>query len=236
MTNKNIDNKTLIVGGSSSLGKITCKEFTKNGCHVITTYTNNVITSQPLLDVYHLDLRSNASITDFVFKINNNKVTIKNLIFLSSILPGNNLKNYKEDDFNEVMQINFIGQIKLIKHFMKIIKNNTNIIMVSSISGRKGSFDPIYAASKGAIISFVKSMVNQIPVGARINAIAPSLIEDSKMFFDMKKERRDYHLSASPSGELLKLEDLSKILFDLCQSHWRHINGACIDVNGGVYV
>ena len=55
--------------------------------------------------------------------------------------------------------------------------------MFSSISGQKGT----YLSSKGAILSFVKSMVSQIPKGATINAIAPSLIENSSMYFAMKK-------------------------------------------------
>ena len=60
--------------------------------------------------------------------------------------------------------------------------------------------------------------------------------QESKMFFDMKKERRDFYLSAFPMGELFKFEDLSKILFGLYQSHWQHINSTCIDINGGIYV
>ena len=236
MTNINLDGVSLIIGGSSSLGEITCNEFTKNGCRVLTTYTKKIIPKQPLIETYHLDLSSSESIRSFVLKISNHKMVIKNVILLSSILPGKCLEDYNEEEFSEVIKINFLGQVELIKLIIKFMDKKTNIIMMSSISGRRGSFDPVYAASKGAVIAFVKSMVKQIPQGARINAIAPSLIENSKMFFDMKKERRNQHVLDSPSGELINLNDLAKILFDLCQPHWRHINGTCIDINGGVYV
>lgn len=236
MTNINLENISLIIGGSSSLGKVTCNEFSKNGYHVLTTYTKTVIPKQPLIETYHLDLSSSESIQSFVLKISNNKILLKNVILLSSILPGKSLEDYNEEEFSEVIKINFLGQVELIKLIIKFMDNKTNILMMSSISGRRGSFDPVYAASKGAIIAFVKSMVKQIPMGATINAIAPSLIENSKMFFDMKKERRNHHVSSSPSGELLNINDLAKILLDLCQPHWRHVNGTCIDINGGVYV
>ncbi|MBH19852.1 MAG: hypothetical protein CL851_05415 [Crocinitomicaceae bacterium] len=236
MTNINLDGVSLIIGGSSSLGEITCNEFTKNGCHVVTTYTKKIIPKQPLIETYHLDLSLSESIRSFVLKIRNHKMVIKNVILLSSILPGKSLEDYNQEELNQVIKINFLGQVELIKLIIKLMDNKTNILMMSSISGRRGSFDPVYAASKGAIITFVKSMVKQIPQGARINAIAPSLIENSKMFFDMKKERRNQHVLDSPSGELINLNDLAKILFDLCQPHWRHINGTCIDINGGVYV
>jgi len=235
MIDKIQENITLIIGGSSSLGMVICNEFVAEGNHVIATYLKNRIPKAPLLDTYYLDLSSNKSIENFVLNINNS-IIFNNIIFLSSVLPGNSLKDYKEEDFLEVMQINFLGQAKLMKFIIKFMNQNTNVLMMSSISGRRGSFDPIYAASKGAIIAFVKSMLRQIPQGARINAIAPSLVEDSKMFFDMKKERQNYHLLASPLGELVNLGDLAKIIFDLCQPHWRHVNGTCIDINGGVYV
>jgi len=46
----------------------------------------------------------------------------------------------------------------------------------------------------------------------------------------------DIHKAQINSGKLLNEEDLAKIIFDLCQDHWNHLNGACIDLNGGQYV
>jgi hypothetical protein len=43
-------------------------------------------------------------------------------------------------------------------------------------------------------------------------------------------------MAQTNSGKLLNEEDLAKIIFDLCQDHWNHLNGACIDLNGGQYV
>ena len=84
------------------------------------------------------------------------------------------------------MNINFSSQAIILQEIFSLIHSKSKIIMFSSISAQKGSFDPIYAASKGAISSFVKSMVSQIPKGATINAIAPSLIENFHVF-SMKK-------------------------------------------------
>ena len=134
------------------------------------------------------------------------------------------------------MNINFSSQAVILQEILSLIHSKSKIIMFSSISGQKGSFDPIYAASKGAVLSFVKSMVSQIPKGATINAIAPSLIEESSMYFAMKKNRRDFHRSQTQTGQLLKTDDLSNIIYDLCKPHWNHLNGSCIDINGGQYV
>ena len=37
-------------------------------------------------------------------------------------------------------------------------------------------------------------------------------------------------------GELTTRENLTKISYDFCQPHLCHLNGACIDINGGIYV
>jgi len=236
MTMENYNSTTLIIGGSSSLGAVTCNEFIVNGNSVIATYSTGKILIKKLLTTHILDLSSDKSIKGFISEINSKNIMFKNIVFLSSILPGNNLKEYHDEDFGKVMQINFLGQAKLMKDIVKFMDDEASILMMSSISARRGSYDPIYAASKGAVLSFVKSMATQIPKGSRINAIAPSLIENSTMYFDMDKSRRDHHKLASPSGELVKLKDLAKIIFDLCQPHWRHMNGACIDINGGGFV
>jgi len=34
----------------------------------------------------------------------------------------------------------------------------------------------------------------------------------------------------------MRPQDLAKIVFDLCQDHWVHMNEAWLDINGGQYV
>ena len=134
------------------------------------------------------------------------------------------------------MAVNFNGQAKLILKILPMLTSQSRLLLFSSISAQRGSFDPIYAASKGALLSLVKSLASGLPPGARINSIAPGLIQDSAMFLDMTTERQEYHRSQIPSKQLLRSQDLAKIVFDLCQDHWSHLNGACVDLNGGQYV
>ena len=46
------------------------------------------------------------------------------------------------------MSINFSSQAIILQEIFSLIHSKSKIIMFSSISGQKGSFDPIYAASK----------------------------------------------------------------------------------------
>jgi 3-oxoacyl-[acyl-carrier protein] reductase len=233
VTDSNMET-VLIVGASSSIGSEISTLFRSAQMRVITTYTSTPLSganTQP--DVLHLDLRLDESIETFAQKLAQITPRIDVAIFLAGILPGKNLGKYEFSDIDEVMAINFNGQAKLILKILPMLTARSRLLLFSSISAQRGSFDPIYAASKGAVLSLVKSLATGLPPGARINSIAPGLIQDSTMFQDMASERREYHRNLVPSKQLLRPQDLAKIVFDLCQDHWAHLNGACIDLNGG---
>lgn len=237
MSNVNLQNTAVIVGASSSIGFEISQKFIKYGFDVVGTYSVGKKNLQSAISLdYQLDLFSDASIEKFSIDLKSANKKIDVLIFLAGILPGKSLEDYEFSEIDKVMGINFGGQAKVLTKMIPLLSNQACILMFSSISARRGSFDPIYAASKGALLSFVKSMSSKLPSGVRINALAPGLIEGSSMYLDMDPETQEKHKAQSHSKSLLSMEDLSEMVFDICQSKWSHLNGACIDLNGGAYV
>ena len=226
----------VIVGASSSIGKLIISKFRSPSTRIITTYcSNNDILPEDNMLPMKLDLKIDFSIDMFIEKIHSIATHIDIAIFLAGILPGKNLQEYDKVDIENVMTINFIGQVKIIKGILPLLDSNSQIIMISSISAQRGSYDPIYAASKGAILSFVKSLaVNS--TGVRINAISPGLIEDSTMYKKMSPERQELHRQQTSHKTLLQISDLVDVIYDISKNNWKHLNGACIDLNGGQYV
>ncbi len=226
----------IIVSASSSIGSAIISKFRSPSTHIIATYhlKQNI---KPEGNIYHLklDLRKNKSIENFIKEAHSIVSHIDTAIFLAGILPGKNLKEYNLTDMETVMTVNFTGQAKVIKGLLPLFDSNSQIIMVSSISAQRGSYDPIYAASKGAILPFVKSLAVGLG-GVRVNAIAPGLIEGSTMYKEMSVDRQELHRQQTSQKRLLCISDLADIIYDISQSHWKHLNGACIDLNGGQYV
>jgi 3-oxoacyl-[acyl-carrier protein] reductase len=235
-TGEKSDN-VLIIGASSSIGRTIAARFRAADRRVISTYASTAPgCPDEAEDTFALDLQQDASIEGVTRSVAGLDGRLDAVIFLAGILPGKNLAGYEFGEIDKVMSINFSGQAKLLQGLLPLLDARSSILMLSSISAQRGSFDPIYAASKGALLSLVKSMAAQLPGGARINAIAPGLIQDSAMYRDMAEERRQHHRGQIPSHQLLNQEDLAEVVFDLCQPHWAHMNGACIDLNGGQYV
>lgn len=231
------DGTVLIIGATSSVGSLIAARFRAAAWRVISTYASaGPCLGEEAGDVLALDLHQDASITEFAKSVAGLAGQLDAVIFLAGILPGKNLAGYEFAEIDKVMSINFCGQAKLLQRLLPLLDARSSVLMLSSISAQRGSFDPIYAASKGALLSFVKSLAAQLPAGARINAVAPGLIEDSAMYHDMAEERRQHHRRQIPSSQLLSREELAEVVFDLCQPHWAHMNGACIDLNGGQYV
>jgi 3-oxoacyl-[acyl-carrier protein] reductase len=135
-----------------------------------------------------------------------------------------------------VTNINFNSVAKIINSLSNHFISNSQILLMSSISGQRGSFDPIYSASKSAIIGLGKSLSQTLTPVTRTNIIAPGLVDQSSMFNEMKPERKEYHEKNNPLKCLLQKEALAEIIYDLTTEKWNHLNGAIIPINGGSYV
>ena len=120
-------------------------------------------------------------------------------------------------------------------HIEKNQKNNCLLVFLSSISGRRGSYDPIYAASKGAMISFIKSVSKWEAPRIRSIGICPGLINNSKMYKSFTKKRLKKLKIQNPNKSFIDANNLAKIIVDVIQPHWKHANGSIIDVNGGEF-
>jgi 3-oxoacyl-[acyl-carrier protein] reductase len=229
--------KILIIGASSSIGQEIIKEFLSNDDQVLASYNTNKIKFTGLgksnLHTLKLDINCSDSQKLFLNSIKNiGKIDVA--IFLPALLLGKSMKDYIDDEIKEVIDTNFSSQISLFQKLMRVFSKNASVIFMSSISGQRGSYDPVYAASKAAQIGFIKSIALWEGSRIRINGIAPSLVDNSSMFDAMATKRQKYHISQSPTGKLTSKKEIAKIVFDISGKSWSNVNGQIISVNGGI--
>jgi 3-oxoacyl-[acyl-carrier protein] reductase len=144
------------------------------------------------------------------------------------------LKEYNYQKILNNFKINFISSAVIFNGIKNKLSNNCLTIFISSISGQKGSYDPIYSSSKSAIIGFSKSLATWNAPKNRFICVCPGPITGTKLFNSFPKKRKEFHINTNPNKELLNLQDFSEILIDLTKPHWRHANGSIISINGGV--
>lgn len=228
----------LIVGASTSIGEAITQRFVAAGDRVLaTTHRQSVAPSltDQVLET-RLDLADPASLDRLAATVKAHGAPLDAVVFLSGVLPGKALSAYDDALMDEVMTINFTGQAALLRRLQPHLGEGAHILFMSSVSAERGSFDPVYAASKAAQIAFVKSLATWLAPGVRVNAIAPALIEGSSMFEAMAPERRDHHRKQTPTGRLTTRHELAEVVFSLCGPAWANLNGQVIRINGGAHV
>ena len=155
----------------------------------------------------------------------------KSVVVMAGILPGQQLADYRDEEIDLVMNVNFMGPARLIRSLLPHFSEEAHIILTSSVSGVRGSYDPIYAASKAALIGFTKSLATWLAPNVRVNALAPALVQDSTMYQDMPPERREKHAQDSPAGQLTTLEEIADLVLELVGPAWSRTSGAVISID-----
>lgn len=158
------------------------------------------------------------------------------VIFCIGSLVGKSIRTYSIEEIEETFKVNTLTVIKFVSLLLPNLNKNSSVIFIGSISASAGSYDEIYSASKSALYGLTKSLAKNTKDGIRFNCVSPGLIEGSQMFKSFGSGEVQAHLSETPTKQLITTEDLASIIYDICQPHWKSLNGQIINVNGGRYV
>ena len=117
-----------------------------------------------------------------------------------------------------------------------LAEHGGSIVFVSSTAGQRGEArHSAYAASKGAIISYTKSLAAELgPRGIRVNAVAPGWVDT-----DMSRSSLDNPIQRSeiektiPIGRVASATDIAGPVLFLVSDLARHLQGEIVNVNGG---
>jgi 3-oxoacyl-[acyl-carrier protein] reductase len=117
----------------------------------------------------------------------------------------------------------------------RVITDGGRIVFVSSTAGQRGeAFHADYGASKGAVISFTKSLAVELASrDVTVNSVAPGWVDTEMVAGAMAAEGRGRINAGIPLGRVASAEDIAGPIVFLCSSLARHITGEILNVNGG---
>jgi 3-oxoacyl-[acyl-carrier protein] reductase len=115
------------------------------------------------------------------------------------------------------------------------LERGGRIVLVSSTAGQRGeAYHADYAASKGAMISFVKSLAVELAShDITVNSVAPGWVDTEMVAAAMESEGRDRITRAIPVGRVATPKDIAGPIVFLCSELARHVTGEILNVNGG---
>jgi 3-oxoacyl-[acyl-carrier protein] reductase len=143
-----------------------------------------------------------------------------------------------EKTWQETIDVNLKGVYACCQLAARVMKRQRSgrIITVSSTAGQRGeAFHSHYAASKGGIISFTKSLATELgPYGITVNSVAPGWVDTDMSSEPLHNPReRDSITKAIPLGRVATADDVAGPILFLASDLARHITGEVLNVNGG---
>lgn len=144
-------------------------------------------------------------------------------------------------DFNTILATNaggtFAGSQIFGRHFKA--RGYGRIVNLASLAGQNGgtATGAHYAASKGAILTLTKVFARDLaPFGVTCNAIAPGPMDTPMVRSVITPDKMAAALANIPVGELGDPVFVAELVALLAGPKASFVNGACWDVNGGIYM
>jgi 3-oxoacyl-[acyl-carrier protein] reductase len=116
-----------------------------------------------------------------------------------------------------------------------IQKGCGRILNVSSVFGASGAAaESVYAASKGAINAFTRSLAKELgPSGITVNAVAPGYI-DTDMNQNLTPKERDAFLKTAALNRAGTPGEVAALLLFLASKEAGYVTGQVIGIDGGI--
>lgn len=239
----------IITGGDSGIGKAVALLFAKEGADVVIAYlsaTEDAKETKNKVESYNVKCKI---IKADLSKENQCKKVIDQTIASFGkidILVNNaalhweakSIEDISTDQLVRVFQNNFFSYLWTTKYALKHLKKGSCIINTASVTAYRGSPELIdYAATKGAIVSFTRSLsTNLMDKGIRVNAVAPGPIWTPLIASSFESKKNSEFGSDSPMKRAGMPNEVAPSFLFLASQDSSFISGQVLHPNGGEIV
>ncbi|MES2745415.1 MAG: beta-ketoacyl-ACP reductase [Bdellovibrionota bacterium] len=234
----------LVTGASRGIGKAIAQSLSQKGYLIAIHYRSQESKAQELAEsvpgsrIFQADLGSEESCTQLAKSVKEAFGRIDVLVNNAGMSIDQLITFAKPGDFDQILNVNLksvFNLTKAVSRFM-IKQKSGSIINLTSVVGHTGNGgQSMYAASKGAITAFTKSIaVDLAGFGIRANCVAPGFIK-TDMTESLSDEVKDAISAKIPLKRLGSAEEVANCVAFLASSEASYITGSTLHVNGGMY-
>lgn len=235
--------RVLITGATGGIGSLTAKEFSAAGAELILTDIDPAA-----LEALAREL-GDAGVTTLVVDATQDEhrkklmdtITdlggVDHLVLAAGVYEDTPLTEMSDEALERTLRINLVSVMQLIRDVDPQIRDRGSIVLFSSMAAERGSRNHShYAASKGALLSFGRSMAWEL--GARqirVNAVTPGIIATS-MTADLVASGGDALLKATPMQRFGKPQEVAAATVFLASEAASFMTGMVMQINGGLHM
>jgi 3-oxoacyl-[acyl-carrier protein] reductase len=254
--NKLLGKRVLVTAGAQGIGYAISQHLLRAGCEVFVHFYTSAAGAQQLArEATELGRRYENAMADLTETEQCQRVVSDAVRFLGGLdILINNAGSMvsrrpfvdSEDEFwAETMSLNLGTMRKVTRaalpHLVESakIRGGASIVNLASLAGRKGGAPGSlsYATAKGAVLTFTRALAAEVgPLGIRVNAVAPGLILGTKFHTTHTPvATQQAAIGSIPLGRAGTADDVARAAVFLASEFDGFINGATLDINGGVY-
>lgn len=242
-----IQGKTAIVtGGSRGIGRAIVERLAADGADVTFFYRDNAAAADEVVvaakargeavSAVQVDIRDSAACAAAVDAVADRCGRIDILVNNAGVTRDNPLAAFEDEDVAAVLDTNVTGVFNVTRAVVRYMTSQRSgtIINLSSVSGDKGGRGQTnYAASKGAINAFTRSLAVELaPRKIRVNAVSPGVIE-TEMSADVRELAGDDVLKKILLRRYGKPEEIANAVWFLASSLASYVTGQVLSIDGG---
>ncbi len=238
--------RVLVTGGSGGLGRGLCAVAAREGARVAFTWHGNEqgasetealvrAAGQEALAL-RADLRERATAERVVKEVEARWGGVDALVNNAGVSEAVPFVLLDDDEFDEVLEINLLAAFRLCRAAARgmVRRRFGRIVSISSITGSRSIPGPVhYAASKGALEGFTRSLAHELgPYGVLSNAVAAGIFEGG-LRSTIPEHHQKRYADACALKRFGRPEECGELAAFLLSPRNTYVNGAVVFLDGG---
>jgi len=218
----------IIIGGSKGIGKAFIENFIEE--HKII----NISRTTPSVKHNNLTHYDCDVLTDDLPEIEN----ADGLIYCPGSINLKPISRLKIEDFKADFEINVIGAVKAIQHYLPALKksNQAAIVLFSTVASKLGMpYHASIATAKSAVEGLVKSLGAELAPSIRINAIAPTVTDTELASKLLRNDKMIANITERhPLKNYLKPKEVAEMAGFLLSNKAASMSGQIFEMDYGI--